>query len=120
VASWTTNHATVAAPAPRARPRKRPAAAARSRRRARGGVLWIAISAVLLAGVVFVNVAVLQLNLRLDDATRQRAKLRAENAARQSQLSRLLASPRIQARAMKEQHLRPADPADIGYVDLSR
>jgi cell division protein FtsL len=90
------------------------------RRRARGGVLWIAISAVLLAGVVFVNVAVLRLNLRLDDATRQRAELRAENAALQSDMSRLLASPRIQARAMKEQHLRPADPADIGYVDLSR
>jgi cell division protein FtsL len=83
-------------------------------------VLWIAVSAVLLAGVVFVNVAVLQLNLRLDDSTRQRAKLRAANAALQSDLSRLLASPRIQARAMKEQHLRPADPADIGYVDLSR
>ncbi|HEY3184725.1 MAG TPA: hypothetical protein VGJ77_17930 [Gaiellaceae bacterium] len=121
MASWTTNQATVAAPAPsRARPRKRPAVRARARRRARAGVLWIAVSAVLLAGVVFVNVAVLQLNLRLDDATRQRAKLRAENAARQSELSRLLASPRIQARALKEQHLRPADPADIGYVDLSR
>jgi cell division protein FtsL len=120
VASWTTNNAAVAAPAPRARPRKRPAARARVRRRARGGVLWIAVSAVLLAGVVFVNVAVLRLNLRLDDSTRQRAKLRAENAALQSDLSRLLASPRIQARAMKEQHLQPADPADIGYVDLSR
>ena len=78
------------------------------------------MSAILLAGVVFVNVAVLRLNLRLDDATRQRAKLRAENAALQSELSRSVASPRIQEKATKELHLEPADPATIGYVDLAR
>jgi cell division protein FtsL len=78
------------------------------------------VSAALLAGVVFVNVAVLRLNLDLDNAARERTKLRAENAALQSELSRLLASPRIQARATQELHLEPADPATIGYVDLSR
>jgi cell division protein FtsL len=118
LASWTTSQAAVAAPVPKHR--RAAAARARSRARARGGILWIAVSAALLAGVVFVNVAVLRLNLDLDNAARERTKLRAENAALQSELSRLLASPRIQARATKDLHLEPADPATIGYVDLSR
>ena len=118
MASWPTAAAPpVAAPAPRTR---RARAAARSRRRARGGILWIAVSAVLLTGVVFVNVAVLRLNLRLDEANRERAKLHAENAALQSQLSSSLASPRIETRARVEAGLVPADAASIGYVDLSR
>jgi cell division protein FtsL len=108
-------HAAVAQPVPHARRRSR----AKPRARARGGVVWIAVSAVLLAGIVFVNVAVLRLNLRLDEQTRQRAKLRAENAALQSELSSALASPRIQAEASKRYHLQPADPSQIGYVDLA-
>ena len=64
---------------PLARPRTR----SRARKaRARGGILWIAIGGILLAGVVFVNVAVLQLNLRLDSANAERTKLMAENARR--------------------------------------
>jgi hypothetical protein len=42
------------------------------------------VSGILLAGVVFVNVAVLRLNLALDGATADRVKLHAENAALQS------------------------------------
>jgi cell division protein FtsL len=75
---------------------------------------------VLLAGVVFVNVAVLRLNLQLDQATRERAKLRAENAVSQSELSSSLASPRVQNRARRELHLVPADPATFGYVNVAR
>src|SRR6476469_1706611 len=102
----------MAAPARRT---SRSASAARSRRcarrrgaskkqrahraRARGGILWIAVSGILLAGVVFVNVAVLRLNLALDGATADRVKLHAENAALQSELSSELASPRIQSQA---------------------
>jgi len=81
-------------------------------------VLWIAISGVLLAGIVFVNVAVLRLNLELDKATQQRSKLRAENATLQSELSSRLASPRIQALARGKDGLVPADPSTIGYLDL--
>jgi cell division protein FtsL len=82
-------------------------------------VLWIAVSGILLAGVVFVNVAVLRLNLSLDDATRQRAKLHAENAALQSELSSALASPRIQQDAARR-GLHPADPDTIGFIDLGK
>ena len=74
----------------------------------------------LLAGVVFVNVAVLRLNLQLDNANQQRTKLRAENAALQSELSSRLASPRIQSLARNQDGLVPADPSTIGYINLGR
>lgn len=88
--------------------------------RARGAILWIAVSALLLGGVVFVNLAVLQLNLRLDRATHERSRLRAENATLQSQLSAALASPRIQSLAHKQDGLVEADPSTIGYLNLGR
>ncbi len=93
---------------------------ARRRYRSRAGIAWIVVGAVLLAGVVFVNLAVLRLNLRLDSATQARTKLRAENAALSSQLSSALASPRIQVLAHQQDGLTQADPSTIGYVDLSR
>ena len=46
-----------------------------------GGVVWIAIVAVLLAGVVALNVAVLRLNVQLDKLDSQRAQQRAEKQA---------------------------------------
>ena len=104
----------------RATTKPKPRARTRRRARARGGVLWIAISGVLLVGVVFVNVAVLRLNLQLDKKTQQRTKLRAENATLQSELSSRLASPRIQALALRQDGLVPADPGTIGYVNLGR
>ena len=55
----------VASPRRRSRPRNAPGR--RARTRPFGGVVWIVILAVLLAGVVAVNVAVLQLNVRLDE-----------------------------------------------------
>ena len=83
-------------------------------------VLFACGFALLLAGVVFVNLAVLQLNLGLDKATQERTNLRANNALLQSQLSAALASPRIQAQARRQDGLVPADPSTIGYVDLGR
>ena len=47
--------------------------------------MWITVSGILLAGVVFVNVAVLRMNLALDSANSDRAKLHAEIATLQSQ-----------------------------------
>ena len=115
--------AAVVAPArtrPHAKPR--PATRRRAQRRARShrAILWIVISAVLLAGVVFVNLAVLRLNLSLDHATQERTNLRATNASLQSELSAALASPRIQAQARRQDGLAPADPSTIGYVNLGR
>ena len=74
----------------------------------------------LLAGVVFVNLAVLQLNLRLDGATQERSKLRADNASLQSELSAAVASPRIQKLAHDRDGLVQADPSSIYYIDLGK
>ena len=109
--------ATVAEPAGRPRPRVRRRS---SRARARGGILWIAIGGILLAGVVFVNVAVLQLNLRLDSANAERSKLIAQNANLQTQYSRLISSPRISAAATARFGLQYEDPSQYGYLDLAK
>jgi cell division protein FtsL len=101
-----------------ARPRPRSRSRRRAQARARGGILWIVVSGILLAGVVFVNVAVLQLNLGLDRANGDRSKLRADIAALQSQLSTELASQRIQSRAAQEYGL--VYTSDYGYVNLAK
>ena len=106
--------------APKAKPKSKARVKTRVRARARSGIVWIVVSGVLLAGVVFVNVAVLRLNLQLDRAGQQQSKLHAENAALQSQLSSQLASPRIQAIARNKDGLVEADPSTIGYVNLGR
>ena len=59
--------ATWAAEAERPQPQPRPAPrAVKRQRRVAGGVAWIGVVAVLLAGVVAMNVAVLRLNMKLD------------------------------------------------------
>ena len=100
----------------RTRARHRPAAG----RRVASGVVWIAVVAGLLAGVVAVNVAVLQLNLKLDGVNRERTKLRAENAALSSRLSSAAAAARIQRQAQEKLGLVAADPVQTTFVDLSR
>ena len=107
--------ATVAQPIPRPRPRRRARA-----RHSRGGILWIAVGGILLAGVVFVNVAVLQLNLRLDSANAERSKLIGDTAALQTQYARLMSSPRISAAATKRLGLQYEDPSQYVYVDLAK
>jgi cell division protein FtsL len=92
----------------------------RRRSRSHGAIAWIAVGGLLLAGVVFVNLAVLQLNLRLDKATQERTRLKGENAALQSELSADLASPRIQKLARTQDGLVQADPSSIGYIDLGK
>jgi cell division protein FtsL len=106
--------ATIAEPTARPRPRSRKRAQAKTR----GGILWIAVSGILLAGVVFVNVAVLQLNLSLDKTNTERSKLLADNAALQSQYSSLVASQAIQQEAVKQFGLVYRDPT--GYVNVAK
>jgi cell division protein FtsL len=96
-------------PAPRAVPRER---------RVAGGVVWIGIIAALLAGVVAMNVAVLRLNMTLDRLGRERANLRAENAALSVQLSSAASTPRIQGLAAKQLGLTQATPDQTSYVTL--
>ena len=99
-----------------ARPRQK----ARRKTRARGGIAWIVVSGILLAGVVFVNVAVLQLNLRLDGANAERAKLQADNAALQSQYSSLVSSPQVSSAAYRKLGLKFLDPSTYTYINVAR
>ena len=92
-----------AARAPRAR-------SARSARRRTwllsGGVLWIALFAVLLAGVVAINVAVLRLNLQLDEAGRERTDLKTDIARLRSEISSAAATNRIERLAQRRARAR--------------
>jgi cell division protein FtsL len=110
------------APLDRPRPRPKPVERKRPvpRRRVTGGVVWIVFVAVLLTGIVALNVAVLRLNVQLDRLSRERADLRAQNSALQSQLSSAASSQRIQQLAAKRLGLKPADPDSTVYVDLGR
>jgi hypothetical protein len=87
------------------------------KRRLAGGVAWIVVVAALLAGVVAVNVAVLQLNLRLDGTNRERAQLKADIAADQAKLA---SAKRTAGIIQGAQGLVPADPATTASIDLSR
>ena len=84
------------------------------------GVAWIVLVAVLLAGVVAMNVAVLRLNLRLDSLGRERAKLRADNALLSSQVSSAAASNRIQEMAYRTLGLVPAQSDQTTYVNIGQ
>ena len=110
-----------ARPKPRPKPKRRPAARrADARPRLVGSAVWIVFVAVLLAGVVALNVAVLRLNMQLDELARERDSLRAGNAALASRYSSVHATARIQALARTELGLVPAAPEDTTYVRLGR
>lgn len=93
---------------------------ARARRRPRstaGGVAWIVVAAVVLAGVVAISVAALQANLKLDRLGDERARLRNENAALASRLSTAAAAGRVADRA-RAAGMQIVDPNAITYVTL--
>ena len=110
----------VVAQAPRVgRPRRRSTTRSKARPHLLGGgVLWIVVFAVLLAGVVAVNVTVLRLNVELDRAGRERSQLKADVAALRSELSSTAATERIQRVATQELGLELADPETTTYVTL--
>ena len=113
----------VTAPPRRKRPAGRPAAPVRSRRkptqrRVRGHIVWMTLFAILLFGVVAVNVAVLRAHVavsRLDD---QRARIEAQNQALASALSAANSAPRIEA-AARRLGLIQASPGNTSYLDLT-
>jgi len=102
-----------------ARSRRRPVARSAPKPRPYGGVVWIVMLAVLLAGVVAVNVAVLQLNVRLEELGRERIQLRAETNRLSSQLSSASANAWIESQARSRLGLVRADPALTQYVQLA-
>src|SRR5919202_1262499 len=112
MAGWAAAHAE----RPPARsPRPRPVRRTKPQRRVTGGVLWIGVLAILLAGVVAMNVAVLRLNMTLDRLGRERAALRTANSNLNSRISSNAAAPRIQAMAAKRLGWVEATPDQTIY-----
>jgi cell division protein FtsL len=104
---------------PAAQPARRPAQTRASGRRLTGGIVWISIFAVLLTGVVAVNVAVLRANMSVSKLDKQELLLQAENQALSSQVSSAASARRIEATARKL-GLVPAPATDTSYLDLGR
>ena len=98
--------------APVTKPERRRPRAASKRRRIDRGVLWIAGLAVLLAGVVAVNVAVLQLNVRLDELGREACR-----APRPDQAPARRAVDRLCERADRQPRARRAGARRRRLVD---
>jgi hypothetical protein len=111
------------APARKARPAAKPSrkrrVAAKKKAGILGGVVWIVLIAVLLGGIVALNVAVLQLNVRLQQANTAKADVRARSVALAGQLSSAGSAPQVASAAQKKLGLVPAPPDQVTYVDLA-
>ena len=123
--SWFA-HAEIAQPAPAPRRRSaaaRPKAPVRSRRkqahrRVRGHIVWMTLFAILLFGVVAVNVAVLRAHVAVSKLEQERAQIAAHNQALASALSAANSAPRIEA-AARRLNLIQAPGGSQSYVDLT-
>jgi hypothetical protein len=121
--------ATAPAPVPvrrRPRPVAQPVRSARrapqtraSGRRLTGGIVWISLFAVLLTGVVALNVAVLRTNMNVNRLDKLELQLRAENQALASDVSSAASARLIEATARKL-GLVPAQALDTSYLDLGQ
>ena len=107
------------------RPRvgQRPAGPVRSRRRpaqrrVRAHIVWMILFALLLAGVVAVNVAVLRAHVAVSRLDQKRAQLQARNQALASELSAASSAPRIE-RAARRLGLVQASAGNTSYTDLT-
>jgi hypothetical protein len=104
-----------APPAPPAPARPRPPRRA-LRPRLAGSVAWIAVVAVLLAGIVAVNVAALRLRLDEQRLEERKEQLVGENAATASELSSLASAERIEVEARR---LGLVPPTETTYVRIA-
>ena len=86
---------------------------ARERARLAGSVAWITLVALLLTGIVAVNVAALRLNLESQRLEERKEELLGANAAAASELSGLASAGRIEDEARR---LGLAPPAETKYV----
>ena len=80
------------------------------------GRIWIVLLAVLLAGIVFANVALLEMNAGIARTTEEVAALKRENSRLRLKAARLGSSERIQRAAADLGLVLPA-PGDVRYLD---
>jgi cell division protein FtsL len=108
---------------PRQRTAQRPARPVRSRRRltqrrVRGHIVWMTLFALLLFGVVAVNVAVLRAHVAVSRLDQKRARLEARNQALSSELSAASSAPRVEAAARRLGFVQ-ASAGNTTYLDLA-
>jgi cell division protein FtsL len=125
---WFAHATEIAAPAPAQRrparsTQKRAAATTRSRRkpaqrRVRAHIVWMVVFALLLAGVVAVNVAVLRAHVAVTRLDQKREQLQARNQALASELSQASSAPQIE-RAARRLGLVQASAGNTSYTDLT-
>ena len=118
--------AAIAEPIPRPRPRRapapaRPKAQRRPQRafRVRAPLVWMAVFALLLVGVVAVNVAVLRAHVSVNNLDKRITQLQLEKAKLASEYSSATAAPRVEAAAHRA-HLVPAVGSGMSYLDMVR
>ena len=99
--------------APPVRSRRRP-----TERRVRAPIVWMILFALLLSGVVAVNVAVLRAHVAVSQLDQQRAKLQAQNHALALRLSAASSAPRIE-RTARQLGLVQASADNTSYLDLT-
>jgi hypothetical protein len=104
---------------PRTRSRPAPRTRVRPQRRVRGGIVWIAAFAVVLTGVVALNVVVLQVNMRVSRLDKAQIELQAQNQALASQVSSAASAQRIEQAAHRLGYV-PAPATDTSYLELAR
>ena len=122
VESWFAP-AAVAEPLPRPRSHAaapaRPMARRRQRRslRVRASLVWMVVFALLLVGVVAVNVAVLRANVSVNELDKQIGELQLKNASLASRYSSATAPPRTAGKARKA-GLISVPSSDVIPIDL--
>jgi cell division protein FtsL len=126
VESWFAP-AAIEEPLPRQRPRRpaparaRPKAQQRQRRgfRVRASLVWMVLFAVLLVGVVAVNVAVLRAHVSVNDLDAKIAQRQHKIAELESRYASATAAPRIEA-AARRAGLIPAPGLNTSYLVMVR
>ncbi len=125
VESWFAP-AAVAQPLPAGpRPRKRAATAAKPKAQRRKGrsfrvrlpLVWMTVFAVLLVGVVAVNVAVLRANVSVNNLDTQITQRQQDIATLKSQYARDTAAPRVEAVAHRA-GMSPATTSQTTVLDM--
>ena len=91
----------------------------RSRARARGGIVWITVFGVLLAGVIAINVAGLQQRMKLNKLTQERAQLLSQIPDDAARLSTQRSDGRV-GTAARRAGLVPAAPDATSYLRLGK
>lgn len=124
--SWFAASA-VAEPLPKARPRRSTPATAKPRARqrqpqrrslrVRASLVWMLVFALLLVGVVAVNVAVLRAHVSVTNLDKEIAQRQQKIATLKSQYARATAAPRIAAAAARSGDIL-APSTDTSLLDM--